>query len=58
MDAAVWAAVRLEMIREGWPLVPVTPEEVAAVEAVLDESAVELPPGLADPGEILKRVTP
>lgn len=48
-------AVRLEMIREGWPLIPITPDEVAALETTIDEAAVVLPPSLLDPEKVLRQ---
>lgn len=47
----VLAAVR----KYGSPKLPTTPEEVAAAEEEIDESAVVLPDALRDPMKILER---
>ena len=42
-----------EALQRNRRFVPQTPEEVAAAEAEINESAVELPPGLRDPLTVL-----
>jgi hypothetical protein len=46
--------VRLAMIRDGHPLIPVTPAEVAEAEKWFDAAAIVLPPSLRDPDAILR----